>query len=346
MHRMSKRMAQAGLMTVLAATLAVPAQADSGETQYAVIDRIAGPDGGWDYTTIDATARRLYLGRDPGVMTMDLENRKITAVAVPGEGVHGAVPVGDTGLVVNSNGDRNTVTIFEGQTNKVVGTVKVGKSPDAVVYDPATRLVAVINHRGGTVSLVDASKATLVRSIEVGGELEFAAASGDGKLFVNVADKHEVAVIDLSAGKLLRRIPMKGCEDPSGLIYDQADGLIASVCGNGFTKVLNADTGAELASLKTGIGSDGLIFDAAHKRLFVPAGKDGTLTVIALGAGAQTRVLQTIKTAPSARLGALDTKTGLIYLPSAKLGPPKAPEPWPTVVAGTFSILVVGERSQ
>ncbi|MFM2325466.1 MAG: hypothetical protein RL244_2345 [Pseudomonadota bacterium] len=344
MQRMNKRLARAGLVTMLAAALPVAAYAEGGETHYAVIDRIAGPDGGWDYTSIDAAARRLYLGRDPGVMTMDLESRKITALAVPGEGVHGAAPVGDTGLVVSSNGDKNTVTVFEGQTSKVLGTVKVGKMPDAVVYDPATRLVAVINHRGGTVSLIDASKAKLVRSIEVGGELEFAAPSGEGKLFVNVASKHEVAVLDLVAGTVLRRMVMKGCEDPSGLAYDAADGWIASVCGNGVTKILNAESGAEIASLRTGLGSDGLVFDPVHKRLFVPAGEDGTLSVISLGDGATPRLLQTLKTAPSARLGALDGKTGLLYLPSAKLGPPKPSEHWPTVVPGSFALLVVGER--
>ena len=329
-----------GLLGLLvAATL----NAEQSPAHFAVVDRIAGPDGGWDYATVDAGARRLYLGRDPGVMTMDLDSRAITAVAVPGEGVHAAVPVGDTGLVASSNGDKNTVTIFEAKTNKVVGSVKVGKAPDAITFDPSTKLVAVMNHRGGSVSLVDATKAAVVRTIPVGGELEFAAASGDGKLFVNVADKHEVAVLDLSAGKVLHRYVLKDCEDPSGLAYDQADGVLASVCGNGVTKFIGAADGAEVATLKTGKGSDGLILDAARKLLFVPAGKDGTLTVIAMDPKAP-KILQTVKTAPSARLGALDPKTGRLYLPSAKLGPPKAPDPWPSVVPGTFAILVVGEQ--
>ena len=245
---------------------------------------------------------------------------------------------------VATNGDKNTVTVFEGRTNKIVGSISVGNMPDASVYDPSTRLVAVMNHRGGTVSLVDASKVTVVKTITVGGELEAAAASGDGQLFVNVANKHEVAVLDLAAGKVLRRLGLKGCEDPSGIAYDAAGGLLASVCGNGVTKILHAADGAEVASLKTGLGSDGLIFDPTRKLLFVPAGKAGTLTVITLSADSAPKVLQTVKTAVSARLGALDAKTGRLYLPSAKLGPPVPPDPWPSVVPGTFVFLVVGER--
>jgi DNA-binding beta-propeller fold protein YncE len=346
MVRMKKRQVRAGILLCMFTVLGTSAaQADNaGAPAYAVLERIPGPDGGWDYTTIDAGARRLYLGRDPGVLTMDLETRKITPVAVPGEGVHGATPVGDTGLVVSTNGDKNTVTIFAGQTNKVVGSVKVGNSPDASAYDPSTKLVAVMNHRGGTVSLIDASKPAVVKTIPVGGELEAAAASGDGQLFVNVANKHEIAVLDLAAGKVVRRMVMTGCEDPSGLAYDAADGLLASVCSNGVTKILHAADGKEVASLKTGLGSDGLIFDPSRKLLFVPAGKSGTLTVIGLGADKTPEVLQTVKTASGARLGALDAKTGRLYLPSAKLGPPVPPDPWPTVVPGTFALLVVGER--
>ena len=331
-----------GLFTALVGSAV---QADNaGPPAFVVLERIPGPDGGWDYTTVDAGARRLYLGRDPGVLTMDLETHQITPVAVPGDGVHGATPVGDTGLVVSTNGDKNTVTVFDGRTNRIVGSVNVGNAPDASVYDPSTKLVAVMNHRGGTVSLVDASKPAVVKTIPVGGELEAGAASGDGLLFVNVADKHEIAVLDLAAGKVLRRTVMTGCEDPSGLAYDAADGLLASVCSNGVTKILRTADGKEVASLKTGLGSDGLIFDPSRKLLFVPAGKSGTLTVIALSADKVPQVLQTVKTASGARLGALDAKTGRLYLPSAKLGPPVPPDPWPTVVPGTFVFLVVGER--
>jgi YVTN family beta-propeller protein len=326
-----------------ACVAAVHAATPTASTHYSVVDRIAGPSGGWDYTTIDPSVDRLYLARDSGVLSMDLRTHKITPVAVKGEGVHIALPVGDTGRVLVTNGDANTVTIFQASTNRVVGTVKVGNTPDAAVYDPSTKLVAVMNHRGGTVSLVDASKATLVRTIRVGGELEFAAPSGDGKLFLNVASQHEVAVLDLDAGKVLHRYVMKGCEDPSGLAYDAADGWIASVCGNGVTKILRASTGREVASLKTGFGSDGLIWDAARKLLFVPAPKEEQLTVVALGPRGAA-VVGHVKTGPGARLGAVDPGTGLLYLPSAKMGPPKPPDPWPTVIPGTFAILVVGAR--
>lgn len=340
------RIAKGGFAGILAMLSISVSAAQSPGSHYVVLDRIAGPEGGgWDYTTIDATARRLYLGRDAGVLTMDLDTRKIVPVAVPGARVHGATLVGETGLVLSTNGAKNTVTVFEAATNKIVGSVKVGKSPDASVYDPGTKLVAVMNHADGTVSLVDAAKLKVVRTIVVGGELEAGAATGDSELFVNVASKNQIAVLSLSKGKVLRRLNLKGCDDPSGLAYAAAEGLIASVCGNGVTKILRAADGHELVSLKTGFGSDGVIYDASRKLLFVPAATDGTLSVIAVGDGKVPALLQTVKTAPGARLGALDSKTGRLYLPIAKMGPPVPPNPWPSVEPNTFAFLVVGEPS-
>jgi YVTN family beta-propeller protein len=312
-------------------------------SKFAISDRIPAPDGGWDYATVDERTHRLFLGRDEGVLALDLKTKQITPVFVPGAGVHGAFPAGDTGLVLSTNGDKNSVTVFESSTGKVVAELPVGKMPDAAAYEPKTGLVAVMNHRGGTASLVDVRAHKVVGTVKVGGELEFAAAAGDGRVFVNVANKHEIAVIDVPAKKPIARYPLAGCTDPSGLAYDAADEWLVSVCGNGVTKFLRASDGGEVATLKTGAGSDAVILDAARHLVFVPAGRDGTLTVIGLSGGKPTS-LQTLPTHKGARLGALDPTTGRVYLPSAQLGPPVPPDPWPSVKPGTVEFLVVASH--
>lgn len=346
---MRMRVSPPGLRVLLRAVLALLscapiAWADEAAGRFQVLERIAGPDGRWDYTTIDPRARRLYLGRKTGVLTMELDSGQVNAQAVPGENVHGATLVGDSGLVVSTNGASNTVTIFESRDYKVRGKVKVGASPDAAVFDPATGLVAVMNHDDGTVSMVDAAALKVAHTLKVGGTLEAAAVADGGTLYVNVADRHEIAVLDLRAGKLLRRYALADCEEPSGIALDPADGYVASVCDNGVTKILRAADGSEVATIRTGLGSDGLIYDARRRLFFVPAGKSGALSVIALRAAGKPELLQVVETAPGARLGALDEKTGRIYLPSAKRGPPVPPDPWPSVVPGSFAFIVVGER--
>ena len=105
---------KSGFFLCLVATAASTAFAeiknidDAHTPQYAVVDKIPLPDGGWDYAMIDAIGRRLDLGRDPGVMALDLDSKKITDVLVLGKGVHSGLPVGDTGLVVATNRENNT----------------------------------------------------------------------------------------------------------------------------------------------------------------------------------------------------------------------------------------------
>ena len=66
-------------------------------------------------------------------------------------------------------------------------------------------------------------KARLVGTVPIGGALEFAVVDGEGKLFVNVEDTGEIAVVDTRARKLLTRFKLQGCEEPSGLYLPSAD---------------------------------------------------------------------------------------------------------------------------
>jgi len=139
-----------------AASASAGAQPAATHAEYAITERIAGPDGGgWDLASIDVETRRLYLGRDAGVLSFDLDSRHFVPVFVPGAGVHAALVVPNTGLGASTNGDKNTVSLFDARTGHVVSEVPVGEDPDALVYDPRSMLLAVMNHKGGTVSLVD-----------------------------------------------------------------------------------------------------------------------------------------------------------------------------------------------
>ena len=116
------------LASMLTAMGAATARAADSPARYAVLDHIAGPDGGgWDYATIDAAAHRLYLARDSGVLTLDLKTRRITPIAVPGVGVHSITLVGNTGLAVSTNGGQNSVSVFATRTGKVIGHIRLGR---------------------------------------------------------------------------------------------------------------------------------------------------------------------------------------------------------------------------
>ena len=78
-----------------------------------------------------------------------------------------------------------------------------------------------------------------------------------------------------------------------------------------------------------------MLYDEARKLILVPAGQSGTLTVID-ASGATLKAVQTVATARGARTGAVDPKTGRIYLPTAQFAPPAAGGGRPQAVPGSF----------
>ncbi len=147
-------------------------------------------------------------------------------------------------------------------------------------------------------------------------------------------------MVDTRAAKVLRRYPLPGCQGPTGLALTR-EGLLISACANGMAEVLDAATGKQIAGLKIGPRPDAVIYDAARSRAYIPSGGDGTLAVLRLS-GRSVTAAAVVHTQAGARTGAVDVKTGRIYLPAAKFTPPLAPGQRPAFVPGSFEVLVVG----
>ena len=268
--------AGAALLATMGAAAA--AAATSG---YKLVDRIAGPDGGWDYAAVDAKHNRVLVGRGNNVMSVDLATKQVNGTFGTGVGVHAALPINGGDQVLVTNGRADNVTILDGDTGKLLATIATGKNPDAAAIDPASGLVLVMNHSGGDITLIDPKTRKAVGTIAVGGELEAAAFDGAGKAYVNVEDKGEIAVIDIKAGKTLARYKLAGCEGPTGIAYAPADKLLITTC-DGVAEVVSAATGKIVASIKIGDGADGVVFDTQRKLAFASSGGDGTMSVISI----------------------------------------------------------------
>lgn len=327
-------------ISLLALSASLPAQA-AGPSGLEVINRLPGPDGTWDLLAVDQDARRLYVAHSSVVTAVDLDSGTVTPALVHGVRLHGVVPLKGTGNVAVVSGTDNTVIIFEGASGKVLGTVSTGgKDADAIAQDPATGLLYVMNHDSGDIGIIDPAALKLIGTIVVGGALELTTVDGKGRLYVNVEDKNEVVAVDLATRKVAARIPLKGCEAPTGIAYDPHSDLLVSAC-DGVAAVVNGRTGKHVATITTGDGADTVMFDAAHNQFLVPNGASGTLSVIAEDPNGGVKLIDSVKTQISARTGALDTKTGHVYLPAAKLMPAVGGGR-PTPAPGTFEILVLG----
>jgi hypothetical protein len=213
---------------------------------------------------------------------------------------------------------------------------------DALVLEPKSGLLVALTGESGLALLVDVKKSAVVGTMALNGHPEFAAADGMGNIYINVNRdaSSEIVAIDVASRKILKRVRLDGCEEATGLAYDAADGLVISVCDNGILKAFDTRARRMVASIAVGRGADAVMFDAMHRRAFVPSGEDGTLSVIAIHSKSDIALVQTLRTQIGTRLGAVDVVSGRVYLPAAKFGAPKQPIPYPTVQPGTFEFLV------
>jgi len=323
---------------VLCALAPISALAAAGG-QLRVIERIPGPDGKWDYASFDAARRRIYIAHGAQILALDLTTETLNAHFASGARFHEVVVIPGADLLVATDSGDSTAKLLRASDGHLLKALEVGAGPDGAAYDPATGLVVVINGDAGILTLIDPKKQSVVATIKVGGHLEFGQPDGKARFYVNVQDKGQVAVVDLTTREVLSRYNMAGCERPTGLAYVEGHRIISS-CG-GLAKILDATDGHEIASLKIGGSPDAVLYDSVRHIAYIPTAVDGKLWAIDLGGG-NNSLVESVPTQIGARTGAVDVRTGRIYLPSAEFNLPASPGKRPTAKPGTFNILVLG----
>ena len=322
---------------------AQPPSASSGSGYHLEATWKPGGEGGWDYATVDSSAHRLYVTRTDRVQVIDTEDGR-TIGEVPGlDGGHGTAIVPDANRGFATSGRSGTVLAFDLQTLRPVGEpIKVGRKPDAMVYEPFSKRVFVFNGESGDASMIDPATARVVATIPLGGGPEFAGSDGKGTIFVNLEDKSETLAIDVRMNTVTHRWPLAPGDSPTGLAVDAARGRVFAGCHNERMIVLDAANGQVLATPAIGQGVDACAFDPGTGFAFASCG-DGTLTVVKEENGSFP-VVEKIATRKGARTMALDLTTHAVYLPTAEFEPTPAPAPGqervrPKIVPGSFMVL-------
>src|SRR5262249_51913943 len=171
-----------------------------------------GGQGGWDYFTVDSPTHRLLVPRSTHTMVIDAESGK-TIGDIPGQKIaHGVaiVPGVGRGFISDGGGD-GAVVIFDLKTYGVIGSIVAQPDADGIIFDPASGRVLVVSGDGGTLMTlkpdIDSARGKIDEPIMLGGKPEFLASDGAGKVYVNLVDKNEVAVVDMKTRKMVARWP-------------------------------------------------------------------------------------------------------------------------------------------
>jgi DNA-binding beta-propeller fold protein YncE len=330
------------LIALFAFALSIPA--DAQDTWAVEKTFHIGGDGGMDYITLDAKTNRLYVPRSTHTMVIDADSGKILG-DVPGQKHnHGVALVPEVGRGFISDGE-GAVVIFDLKTNAVLGTIKAHPDADGIIYDKASGQVLVVSGDDGVLMTlkpdVDPKTGSLDPDIALGGKPEFLAADGAGKVYINLEDKNQVAVVDLKARKVLAHWPVAPGGTPVGLSIDIEKHRLFVGCRNPQKMiVMSTDDGKVVADLPISAGVDATKFEG-HQAF--ASCRDGKLHIAGETADGKFEIQQVVTTAVGAKTMDVDPEKHKVYLPTAEFEEAK-PGTRPAAKPGTFMIVVVGRR--
>jgi DNA-binding beta-propeller fold protein YncE len=328
-----------------AAVLLVGVAAPASAYHLAREIKLPGAEG-WDYLTVDAARERLFIAHGTHVDVVDTTTFAPTGAIANTPGVHGVAIADPVGHGYVSAGASSTIVVFDLLSLARLAEIKsTGDNPDAILYEPTTQRVFAFNGRGRNVTAVDTAKNEVVGTIALDAKPEFAVVDGAGRIFANLQDRNSLAVIDARTLAVTAKWSLAGCEEPTGLAIDRLHRRLFVACSNKVMTIVDSTTGRSIAQAPIGAGVDGAAFDA-QKQLAFASGGDGTLTVIREETPDRFSVVETVRTKPGARTLTLDERSHRVFLATAQRNPvppatPQEPHPRPTVVPGTFEVLVV-----
>jgi YVTN family beta-propeller protein len=306
---------------ILAAALCPAAVRGQTVPEYRLANTIAlGAPDRWDYVTFDPGSHRVYVAHGDRVTVVDGRDGKLLGeiAGFPG-GTHGIAVVAASGRGYTDDGQAGEVGSFSLETLKVGKRLKAMKDADGIVFDTPSGHVFVINGDSGTVTVIDPVTDTVVATVTGAGPLEFGVSGENGKLYIDGVDKNEVVRVDTRSNLVDAHWPLPGCSSPRGVAIDLSTRRLFVSCGNKVLDVIDADSGAALATLPIGAGSDGAAFDPKRRRAFSSNGQDGTLSVVQEQDARTFVALGSVPTAPLARTMSIDPATGRIYLVTAEI---------------------------
>jgi DNA-binding beta-propeller fold protein YncE len=298
----------------------------------------------FDYITVDASARRVYLTHGTQLDIVDADTGNKMGEIDGLHQIHGVALVPELGKGFISEGGANQVSVFDLKTLKVTGQIKTGGNPDCIIYDTASKRIFTFNGATKDSTVIEPATGSVVATIDMGGRPEYAVADGKGMIYDNIEDMNEVAALDARTLTIKARWPLAPAGTPTAMGMDRQHRRLFIGGRNKVLAIMDADKGNIVQTFPIGDGVDANIYQPETGLLFTST-REGTIHIFHEDSPNNFVVVETVKTEYGAKTMALDSKTRNIYVDTVDYGPAPAPttqqpNPLPAPLAGTFRVLV------
>ena len=118
----------------------------------------------------------------------------------------------------------NSSTVVDLKTLKAVNKVMTGGNPDAILYEPVHHEVYTFNGSGKSATVFAAKSGTVIATIPLMGKPEAAVFDGAvNRVYVNIEDKGEIAVIDVVTHAVVATWPLNVLPSVGAMLVPVAD---------------------------------------------------------------------------------------------------------------------------
>lgn len=236
-----------------------------------------------DHFAVDLTRQRLYvaeLGND-SVGAIDLKSGKVLSTLAGLREPQGVGYAASTDTLYVANAGDGSVHLFKGDDLSPSGRIDLGDDADNIRVDSRRNRV-LIGYGDGALAVIDPAQKRKVSDVPLKAHPEaFQLAEGGSKIFVNVPDAHQIAEVDLAAGRQVLAISLDGARSnfPMAVDDDRHRVLVVFRSPPQLTAYSSQDA-KPISSVETCGDADDVFVDAKRHRVYVSCG-EGVVDVFA-----------------------------------------------------------------
>jgi DNA-binding beta-propeller fold protein YncE len=242
---------------------------------------LPGYEGDFDHFGADLKGNRLFLAGEEGstLEVFDLRSGAHLKTVKGMEEPHAVFYDAKKDRIFVSNSGEGLSRVLDGKTYSVLGTIQLTPGADVMSYDPSSnRLWFVVGGKNApkklpktTVAQVDPDSGKTVSETTFDTDFTegIVAEQKGSRVFVNVAGRSEIAVLDKKTGRVLATWPVKEGQNNSAIDLDEKNKRLFLITRKPFKfVVVNTDNGESVASFEAPGRTNGLVFDAANRRIY------------------------------------------------------------------------------
>src|SRR6267378_658089 len=238
-------------------------------------------DGDFDHFAPDVDGHRLFLTGEENdkVLVLDTTSNTLIHTIEDSKAPHAILFRKDLKKLFVVEGDASAIRVYDSDSYKMVGEIKLSIDADSIAYDPATNYLYVVN--GGReahtpyslISVVDTNTSTKLRDIKINSNhIEAIVLEKSGpRMFLNITGQNAVGVLHRDKNELAATWPLPAGDTQNvAMALDEANHrLFVTTRKPGKLIVLDSENGKVIADLPAVGFVDDMSYDAKLKRVYL-----------------------------------------------------------------------------